>query len=119
MLHVGNIDVRRDFGDAREYVKAFWHMLQSGQPEDFIISSGTSISLREIIYYVFDQLGVDHSRINQDPGLFRPADAVNMVGDNSPIRMKTGWTYSASFYEVLDALIQEEMQNINLESKAY
>jgi GDPmannose 4,6-dehydratase len=118
-IAVGNIDVRRDFGDAREYVKAFWHMLQLEQAEDFIISSGTSISLREIIYYVFDQLGLDHAKIMQDPGLFRPADAVNMVGDNSPIMEKTGWKYSASFYDVLNTLIQEEMQNIDIESASH
>jgi GDPmannose 4,6-dehydratase len=113
-LHVGNIDIRRDFGDAREYVKAFWHMMQLEHPEDFIISSGTSYSLREIIYYVFDQLGVDHARVISDPGLYRPVDALNMVGDNSPIMEKTGWKYSVSFYKVLDALIEEERQNIGL-----
>jgi len=114
-IHVGNIDIRRDFGDAREYVKAFWHMLQLEKPEDFIISSGQSITLRQIIEYVFDRLGVSHDKIIQDPSLIRPADVDNMVGDNSAILSKTSWTYTSSFYQVLDSLLEEEMKNYDAE----
>jgi GDPmannose 4,6-dehydratase len=109
-LHVGNLDVRRDFGFAKEYVQAFWHMLQTDEPEDFIIASGESIMLRDIVVYVFEKLGLDQSSIVQDPKLFRPADVMNMVGDPSAILKKTNWTFTSSFYEVLDLLIEEEIK---------
>ena len=92
MLRVGNIDVRRDFGDAGICQSILACCRWNNRK--ILLFPAEPPSLCEIIYYVTDQLGLDHSKIMQDPGLFRPADAVNMVGDNSPIRMKTGWTYS-------------------------
>ena len=109
-VEVGNLDIRRDFGYAREYVRAFWHMLQCDVPQDFIISSGVSISLSEIVDYVFKKLGVDQSKVIRDAGLFRPADIPDMVGDPSLILRKTKWTYTRSFYQVLDILLDEEMK---------
>jgi GDPmannose 4,6-dehydratase len=113
-LYVGNIDIKRDFGFAPEYVKAMWMMLQHEQPDDFIISSGSSISLREIIYYVFDKLGLDRKKIVVDQNLFRPVDIEQTLGDNSKIREIVGWHYNLSFFEVLDLLLEEEMRNMKI-----
>jgi len=109
-LRVGNIDIKRDFGFAREYVKAIWLMLQLDQPEDFQVCSGTSISLRQIVHYVFDQFQLDHELIMQDVNLFRPAEIVDIYGDNAAIKA-IGWTYDYSFFDILDILIEEELRN--------
>lgn len=109
-LKVGDIGLRRDFGYAPDYVKAMWLMLQQDEPKDFIICSGKSISLREIIEYVFDKLSIDKSRIKTDKSLLRPNDIENIYGDNSRAKKELGWKYDKSFFDVLDILIQEEMK---------
>jgi GDPmannose 4,6-dehydratase len=110
-LHVGNIDVKRDFGYAKEYVKAIWHILQQPDAEDFIVCSGQSVSLREIVYYVFDHFKIDRNLIVHDEKLYRPSEIVDIYGDPAAIKTKTNWTYDLSFFEVLDLLIEEEVRN--------
>ncbi len=110
-LTVGNIDIKRDFGYAKEYVKAIWLILQMEYPGDYQVCSGTSVSLREIIYYVFDHFGLDRNLIIQDPELFRPSEIEDMFGDNTEIKTKTGWKYDLTFFDVLDILIEEELVN--------
>lgn len=110
-LALGNIDIKRDFGHAKEYVKAIWMMMQLDQPTDFQVCSGTSVSLRQIAFYVFDQLNVDHERIVIDPALFRPAEIKDIYGDKSEVEKQTEWKYTLTFFEVLDMLIKEELAN--------
>ncbi|MEP6794890.1 MAG: GDP-mannose 4,6-dehydratase [Saprospiraceae bacterium] len=110
-LFVGNIDIKRDFGFAKEYVKAIWLILQMNEPGDFQVCSGTSISLRDIAYYVFDSFGIDREKIIQDPSLFRPTDIEDMYGDNSEIKLKGGWIYDMTFYDVLEIMMAEEIKN--------
>ncbi len=110
-LKVGNIDLRRDFGYAKEYVKAIWLMLQPDHPQDYHVCSGVSTSLRDIVSYVFDHYNISHNRIEHDPNLFRPAEIEDIYGDNSGIKSK-GWQYNYSFYEVLDILMAEEELNL-------
>lgn len=111
-LRVGNIDLRRDFGYAPDYVKAMWKMLQKDKPHDYLVCSGESISLREIIYYVLDTLGIDKKLIVVDQTLFRPNDIKNIYGDNAKAKESLGWKYNRTFYEVLDMLIAEEARNL-------
>ncbi|MBS1488110.1 MAG: GDP-mannose 4,6-dehydratase [Bacteroidetes bacterium] len=111
-LNVGNIDIKRDFGYAPEYVKAMWLILQQPHPEDYIICSGASVSLREIILYVFNKLGISADKIISDPKLFRPTDIKDIYGDNSKAKKQLGWSYDLSFFDVLDILIEEEKKNI-------
>ncbi|HZV69767.1 MAG TPA: GDP-mannose 4,6-dehydratase [Saprospiraceae bacterium] len=110
-LIVGNIDVKRDFGYAKEYVKAIWLILQEPIPDDYQVCSGKSVSLREIIYYVFDHFGLDKDLVVQDKDLFRPSEIEDMYGDNTEIKKKTGWDYNFTFFDVLDILIAEEVKN--------
>jgi GDPmannose 4,6-dehydratase len=111
-LRVGDIDLRRDFGYAPDYVKAMWLMLQQKAPKDYIVCSGESISLREIINYVFDKLEIDKRKIVIDESFFRPNDIKNIYGDNKKAKKDLGWKYSKKFFEVLDILIEEEMNNL-------
>jgi GDPmannose 4,6-dehydratase len=109
-LAVGNIDVKRDFGWAAKYVHSMFLMLTHTEPGDYIICSGTSISLRSIIEYVFKSLDIsmDHLAVNKD--LYRPTEIANMYGDNTEAKKTLGWDYSMSFYDVLDILIEEEIK---------
>jgi len=108
-LKLGNIDVKRDFGYAPEYVKAMWLILQSDIPDDYCICSGVSISLREIVEYVFDKLNISRDKITIDVNLYRPAEVSDIYGDNSKIKNNLNWNYDMSFFDVLDILIAEEM----------
>lgn len=108
-LKLGNIDVKRDFGYAQEYVKAMWLILQSDIPDDYCICSGVSISLREIVEYVFDKLNISRDKITIDAKLYRPVEVLDIYGDNSKIKNNLNWNYDISFFDVLDILIAEEM----------
>lgn len=109
-LKVGNLNVKRDFGYAPKYVEAMWKMIQLDKPDDFIICSGKSILLKDIVEYVFDKLSLDKNLIIEDKSFFRPNEIEEIYGDNSKARKILNWDYQYSFFEVLDILIDEEMK---------
>lgn len=113
-LKVGNIDIKRDFGYAPEYVNAMYLMMQHHEPADYLICSGTSVSLREIILHVFKTLNIPSDRIVEDQALFRPTDIKDIYGSNEKAKNVLGWKYDYNFFRVLDILIQEELSNIML-----
>ncbi len=112
ILKVGNIDIKRDFGYSPNYIEAMWLMLQCDIPEDFIICSGKSISLRSIIEYIFLKLEIPIDRLEISNELMRPTDIDDIYGDNTPAKDKLGWDYSINFYNVLDILIDEEINAV-------
>jgi GDPmannose 4,6-dehydratase len=112
-LHLGNLEIKRDFGYAPDYVKAMHLSLQQRQPGDYFICSGKSVLLRDIVEYVLDKLSVPRSKIVVDPSLYRPAEILDLYGDNTKAQKQLGWTYSKSFFEVLDLLVEEEKANLN------
>lgn len=110
-LKVGNVNVKRDFGFAPEYVKAMWLMLQQGTPEDFLICSGKSILLRDIIEHIFKKFNISPEKLVEDKNLLRPTDILDMYGDNTKALQKLGWEYNMDFFEALDLMIDEEIKN--------
>lgn len=110
-LQVGNIDIKRDFGYAPSYVEAMFLMLQQEKPSDFLICSGTSVSLREIIYYVFEKLSIDKSKCIINEKFYRPTDIADIYGNNEKAKKELQWEYNYNFFEVLDLLIEEEISN--------
>lgn len=110
VLKVGNIDIQRDFGYAPIYVEAMWLMLQHSTPNDYIICSGRSIQLREIIKYIFTRLGISPDKLVIDPSLYRPTEIENIYGDNSKVKEILGWEYTTDFFDVIDILIGEQMR---------
>ena len=113
-LVVGNLNVKRDFGYAPKYIEAMWQMLQSDKPDDYIICSGKSILLRDIVEYVFDKLELDKNLIIENTDFFRPNEIDEIYGDNSKAVQVLGWKYDYDFYDfydVLDILIDEELSN--------
>lgn len=111
ILWVGNIDIKRDFGYAPRYVQAMYLMLEQETAADYLICSGQSISLREIIEYVFDRLGIDHSACQVSAELYRPAEIEDMFGNNAKAKSELNWNYDLTIYQVLDLLIEEELKN--------
>jgi GDPmannose 4,6-dehydratase len=110
-LEVGNLDIKRDFGWSEKYVEAMWLMLQQDKPDDYIISSGKSITLREVVYYVFDKLKIDRSKIKINPTFFRPTEIEDIYGSNKKARSMLNWEYDMDFFEVLNFIIEEECKN--------
>lgn len=113
VLYVGNIKVKRDFGYGPEYIKAMWKMLQINKPQDFIICSGKSVALEEIIYYVFEKLNISRDKLIVKKELYRPEEIEDIYGDNSEAKEVLNWDYDKNFFEVLDILLFEEIKNFN------
>ena len=110
-LEFGNLNIKRDFGWSEKYVEAMWLMLQQEKPDDYVISSGRSIALREIVYYVFDGLGLSRDLIRINASLFRPTEIEDIYGSNEKAKSVLNWDYNMNFFEVLDIIIEEERKN--------
>lgn len=111
ILEVGNIAIRRDFGYAPKYVEAMWLMLQQDQADDYLICSGESVLLRDIILHIFKRLNINEDRIQINPKFLRPTDIEDIYGVPYKAKIKLNWNYNMSFYEVLDLLLEEELKN--------
>jgi GDPmannose 4,6-dehydratase len=108
-LIVGNIDIKRDFGFAPKYVEAMWLSLQKQKSGDYLICSGKSISLREIIMYIFRKLDIPLAHLEIDKELFRPSEIKDIYGDNSNAKENLDWNYDMDFTEALDIILQAEI----------
>jgi len=113
-LRVGNLNVKRDFGYAPDYVKVMWSILQQDTPQDFIICSGFSVSLQDIVDYVFEKLNIPKAKLVVDQDLYRPVDIADIYGDNSKSVKLLGWSYDRNYKELLDILIDEEIANYTI-----
>ena len=111
VLLVGNIDIKRDFGYAPNYVEAMYLMLQQENPTDYLICSGHSITLRAIIYYIFNKLGIPESACEVSSELYRPSEIEDMFGDNTKAKSELNWQYNLTIFETLDLLLGEELKN--------
>jgi len=111
ILEVGNLNIKRDFGWAEKYVEAMWLMLQQEQPDDYVISSGNSIWLKDVVAFVFEKLGIPQSKIRINQELFRPTDIQDIYGSSEKAKRKLNWQYDMNFFSVLEKLIQEEELN--------
>jgi GDPmannose 4,6-dehydratase len=111
VLEVGNIDIKRDFGYAPQYVKAMIKMVEMDEPDDYIICSGKSISLRSIIHHLFTILDIDLGRIRINKNFFRPSEIQDIYGDNAKAKNKLGWDYQMEFTAVLEEILIEYQNN--------
>jgi len=113
MLKVGNVMIRRDFGSSKEYVKVMHAMLQHDHPDDYIVSSGKSVLLKDIIDFVFNYVEVPTDKYMVDESLFRPSEIKDLYGDSSKARENLGWNYQLDFFEVLKEIIEEVKSSFN------
>lgn len=113
-LRLGDLDVRRDWGHAADYVRAMWLMLQAPQPDDYVIATGVSHSLRELLDVAFHRAGIPEWEpyVRQDRSLFRPAEVSKLVGDASKARQELGWAPTISFEQTVQEMVDAELSAI-------
>ena len=105
-LKLGNLDATRDWGHAKDYVKAMWEILQLENPDDFVCATGVSHSVRELCDYVFSKLGLSWEKyVIQDAKYIRPEELNDLKGDCSKLKKATGWQKEYSFETMLDEMI--------------
>ncbi|MDP3938555.1 MAG: GDP-mannose 4,6-dehydratase [Deltaproteobacteria bacterium] len=112
-LLMGNLDASRDWGYAGDYVRAMWMMLQQPEPEDFVIATGRSHTVREMLDIAFraaDLRWEDHVR--SDPSLLRPAEVDHLVGDATKARTGLGWKPEVSFEELIEMMVSEDLRRL-------
>ncbi|MCP9787691.1 GDP-mannose 4,6-dehydratase [Cyanobium sp. Maggiore-St4-Cus] len=109
-LSFGNLDVRRDFGYAPDYVEAMWLMLHQGQPEDQLICTGKSVSLRDIVNHVFMRMNVSTDRLHIDASLYRPAEIEDIYGAPSYATEKLSWTSHYDAFGAMDLILEERLK---------
>ncbi|MEK6548929.1 MAG: GDP-mannose 4,6-dehydratase [Nitrospirota bacterium] len=112
-VRLGNLDARRDWGHAREYVRAMWIMLQQDQPDDYVIATGEQHSVREFVELAFVRLGLDYRKhVVVDPQFLRPADVETLLGDAALARKKLGWTYTVPFKDLVHEMVDEDLARL-------
>lgn len=109
-LLLGNLDAKRDWGFAGDYVRAMWMMLQERKPDDFIIATGETHSVREFANLAFRYAGLDWKKyVVIDPKLFRPAEVHTLCGDASKARRALGWRPKVSFKELVEMMVEADL----------
>lgn len=110
-LYLGNLDAKRDWGYAKDYVEAMWLMLQQDEPEDFVIATGETHSIREFLSLVFGQLDLDwNDHVEIDPRYYRPAEVDLLLGDCSKANAKLKWTPKTDLKELARIMIENDME---------
>ena len=104
---LGNLDSKRDWGFAGDYVTAMWKMLQADTPDDYVIATGETHSIEELVERAFGEVGIDDWRpyVRQDPKFFRPAEVDILLGDPSKARATLGWSAKTSFDELVREMV--------------
>lgn len=112
-LALGNLNATRDWGHAKDYVKAMWLMLQSNTPDDYVCATGESRSIKQLCEYVFTQVGLDYQKyITVDPKYFRPFELDNLKGDPSKANKILNWETTYTFESMMDEMIHFWNQKI-------
>jgi len=110
-MTIGNLDAKRDWGFAGDYVRAMWLMLQQDQPEDYVIATGISKSVRELVGVAFKTVDLDyHDYVTVDPALLRPAEVDYLCGDSSYAKEKLGWKPDVAFEQLVNMMVEEDLQ---------
>jgi GDPmannose 4,6-dehydratase len=110
-VKLGNLDSRRDWGFAGDYVDAMWRMLQKDQPDDYVIGTGHTCSVRDLCETAFQCVGLDYrDHVVQDPKFFRPAEVDLLVADPSKARDQLGWTPKVSFQALVEMMVEADLE---------
>ena len=117
-VYLGNLDARRDWGYAPEYVEAMWLMLQQDKPDDYVIGTGETHSVREFVELAFEHVGLDwREYVEIDPRYYRPADVDALLADPSKARRELGWTHKTGFCELVHLMVDAERAALALEKQ--
>jgi GDPmannose 4,6-dehydratase len=112
-LAIGNLDAHRDWGFAGDYVRAMWLMLQQPRPDDYVIATGVSHSVRELVEIAFARVGLDwRDHVRVDPSLLRPAEVDHLLGDASKAHKALGWTIDVDFKRLIEMMVDADLERI-------
>ncbi len=111
-LVMGNLDAKRDWGYAGDYVRAMWMMLQQPEPDDYVVATGETHSIEEFLTLAFEEVGLDdwHNYVRQDPRFFRPAEVDLLIGDPTKTRDKLGWIPEVDFPALVKMMVKNDME---------
>ena len=108
---IGNLEAGRDWGFAGDYVNAMWLMLQAEEPEDYVVGTGVTHSVEQLLEVAFDEIGRDwREHVEQDPGLIRPAEVDLLCADASKARDRLGWSPAMSFEELVRFMVRSDIE---------
>src|ERR1017187_3144078 len=114
-LRLGNLDVQREWGHPREYVEAMWLMLQQPEPDDYVVATGETHSVREFADAAFACVGLDYrDYVTNDPALFRPAEVNLLLGDASKARERLGWCPRIGFQELVREMVEADCRAVGV-----
>ena len=112
-LRLGNLDARRDWGFAGDYVDAMWRMLQQDRPQDYVIGSGETHSVRELVELAFAHVGLDYRQyVVSDPRYYRPAEVDLLLADPSKARRELGWSPKVGFAELVAMMVDADLERL-------
>ncbi|MEO0289400.1 MAG: GDP-mannose 4,6-dehydratase [candidate division WOR-3 bacterium] len=112
-LYLGNLEAKRDWGFAGDYVKAMYMMLQQDNPSDYVIATGETHSVREFVKLAFERVGLDYEKyVVIDKDLFRPAEVDQLVGDYSKAKKILGWEPTVTFKELVNMMVDSDLENL-------
>ncbi|NQW60332.1 GDP-mannose 4,6-dehydratase [bacterium] len=111
-ISLGNLDAKRDWGYAGDYVKAMWLMLQQDQPDDYVVATGETHSIGEFLELAFAEVGIAdwHPYVTQDPKFFRPAEVDLLIGDPTKAKTKLGWTPEVNFPQLVKMMVENDLR---------
>ena len=114
-LYLGNLDAKRDWGFAGDYVEAMWLMLQQDKPDDFVVATGESHSVREALDVAFGTLGIDWKKhVEIDPRYFRPTEVDHLHGDAGKARRVLGWKPKVTFKQLIEMMVKADEEDVRL-----
>jgi GDPmannose 4,6-dehydratase len=118
-LPIGNLDAHRDWGFAADYVRAMWMMLQRPTPEDYVVATGVSHSVRELVEIAFAHVGLDWEKyVRVDPSLLRPAEVEHLLGDSSKARAELGWKPTVDFKQLVEMMVDADLHRLSMSTSA-
>jgi GDPmannose 4,6-dehydratase len=113
-LRLGNLDARRDWGFAGDYVEAMWLMLQQDTPDDFVIATGETHTVKELVQVAFDHAGLDWEKhVKLDPAFIRPAEVDLLIGDPAKANKKLGWKPKVSFEQLVKMMVDSDIERLS------
>jgi GDPmannose 4,6-dehydratase len=114
-LSMGNLDAQRDWGFAGDYVRAMWLMLQQSSATDYVIATGVSHSVRQLIEIAFGRVGLDWQKyVRVDPSLLRPAEVEHLLGDSSKARQELNWTPQVGFSQLIEMMVDADLARLSV-----
>lgn len=116
-LRLGNLDAKRDWGFAGDYVKAMWRMLQQPRPDDYVISTGKTQSVRDLVKVAFERVGLDWEKyVKVDRAFLRPAEVDLLVGDATKAKKELGWEPAVSFEQMIHMMVDSDLERLKSKS---